>query len=710
MNTVQGDRAIGHGKAPAGRPDRSALLLKGRLRTPARAAWLLIAASSVGLFLVGLPFRYQQLLATCGESACASMQLSPAEVAALGELELPIALYATYLVILATVMAAAYTTVALVIFWRRSDEWMALLAALWLVTFGTTDTYDALAASRPLLEPVMSFLDQLGWVVLLPLFLLTFPNGRFVPRWTRWLFPGFLALGLIGIATERLVPGLQAYEILPQLLWMSMMVTGVGAQVYRYRCVSDAGQRQQTKWVVAGLVAAVGGIAFLLVLLQSPLLPNRPGLPTMLRNVLEMTLVTAVFAVVALTIGYSILRYRLWDIDLIVNRTLIWGVLSAFVVGLYVLIVGAFGALFQSAGSFLSTLLATGIVALLFQPVRQRVQRGVNRLMYGERDDPYAVLSRLGRRLETTLSPGSVLSTIVETVAQTLKLPYVAVSVKEGEAFRIVTAIGAPDGAPLVLSLTYQGQEIGQLICGPRSGDRPFSARERRLLEDIARQAGVALHAERLAADVQRARARLVITREEERRRIRRDLHDGLGPALASQTLKIGSARALLRRDPEAADALLRELESDSKGALKDIRRLVYNLRPAALDELGLWRALQQDAPRQEGLTVRFVLPETYSELSAAVEVAVYRIVQEALTNVARHSGAANAVVQVEMNGVLHLTIADDGQGLPPDYQAGIGFRSMRERAEELGGTLAIASTAADGTTITVQLPLGEDE
>jgi signal transduction histidine kinase len=230
------------------------------------------------------------------------------------------------------------------------------------------------------------------------------------------------------------------------------------------------------------------------------------------------------------------------------------------------------------------------------------------------------------------------------------------------------------------------------------------------LLQDVARQAGVALQAVQSNAKLQRSRERLVVTREEERRRIRRDLHDGLGPALASQTLKLGSARALLRRDPEAADGLLRQLETDVTAALKDVRRLVYNLRPPALDELGLLRAIRQDAPRHQGLNITFELPSTLPELSAAVEVAIYRIVQEALANVVHHSGASKASVQIEADAELSLTVADDGQGFPHNYRVGVGLSSMRERAEELGGTFKIVSAQGAGATIEVRLPLRKME
>ena len=703
---MQPDQAISAHAARHGLHNNATALLQGRLLTVARGAWLIIVTLSVGLFLAAVPLYYRSLLQACAGAGC-GWQLSAPEHLALQALGLSPGHYAAVATISAVVLTLCYVSIAVVIFLRRSREGIALLTSLWLVTFVTAETGMVLVEHAPVAGPLIAALDVLGWVILPPLFLLTFPDGHFVPRWTRWLFASYFLVGFAGEMLERIMDLDSTWG---QVLWISMHVTAVAAQVYRTLRVSTPVQRQQTKWFVSGLVVAVfmlGSTAFIDFSTWST---THPGLPGLLDKLAEMTLVRIAFLIIPLALGISILRHRLWDIDLIISRTLIWGLLSAIVVGLYALVVGAFGALFQSRGAFLPSVLATGLIALLFHPLRRRVQRGVNRLMYGERDEPYAVLSRLGSRLEATLAPGALLPTIVETVAQALRLPYVAITLKQDGDFQVAASSGKVTPQPLVLPLSYRGEIIGQLRCGLRSGGPPFNAQEQRLLQDIARQAGVALHAQRLAADVQRARERLVIAREEERRRIRRDLHDGLGPALASQTLKLGSARALLQQDPAAAAILLQQLETESAAALKDIRRLVYNLRPPALDELGLLRALEQSAPHRPGLDIAFSLPPSLPQLSAAAEVAVYRIVQEALANVVRHAQASNAGVRVESNGELVLTITDDGKGLPPDVRAGVGLNSMRERAEELGGAFDIISVPGSGATIEVHLPLRGEE
>ena len=380
----------------------------------------------------------------------------------------------------------------------------------------------------------------------------------------------------------------------------------------------------------------------------------------------------------------AILRYRLYDIDRVINRTLVYGALTAGIVGIYVLAVVALGTVFQTRGNLAVSLVATGLAAVLFQPLRGRLQRGVNRLMYGERDDPYTVTSRLGRRLEAALVPEAVLPTIAETIAQALKLPYAAVLLKEGEGYRNAAAYGSPTREPEALPLVYQREEIGRLVISPRAPGEEFSTVDRRLLGDLARQAEVAVHAVRLTTDLQRSRERLVATREEERRRLRRDLHDGLGPTLASLALRLDAARKLVKRKPEDAEELLLRLKDQTQDTVGDVRRLVYGLRPPALDDLGLLAAVRQqaenhgfvvaDLPRGEatgpvgggGLAFSLEASKDLLPLPAAVEVAAYRIAQEALTNVARHAHARICRVRLSVDragGVLGLEVIDDGVG-----------------------------------------------
>jgi signal transduction histidine kinase len=246
------------------------------------------------------------------------------------------------------------------------------------------------------------------------------------------------------------------------------------------------------------------------------------------------------------------------------------------------------------------------------------------------------------------------------------------------------------------------------LHVAPRSPDEPFTSAERRLLEDIAAQTAVAVHNVRLTTDLQRSREQLVAAREEERRRLRRDLHDGLGPKLAGQTLKLEAALDSLDSETEIARALLKETMAESQSVIAEIRRLVYGLRPPALDQLGLCTAVREQAAQyqQKGLQVTVNAPDALPPLPAAVEVAAYRIIQEALTNMTRHAQARRCAVSLAVGQALEIEIRDDGCGLPPEIRAGVGLASMRERAEEIGGSCVIESQKNGGVVVTAQLPL----
>src|SRR2546421_579455 len=510
---------------------------------------------------------------------------------------------------------------------------MALLVAMMLVTEGVVGISclpgplekSALAWRLP-----MHFLDFLGPVLFLLVFSL-FPNGQFVPRWTRWL--------VVALSTAYVPPAFfpdwPFSGMFSKLFVLGASTFLVVAQLYRYRRISNTIQRQQTKWVV--FAVTLGLVVFIVWYLPAMIFPS-PGVsgshsslvghPAFTLFMLLTQLGSPIFAfftlLVPLSMGIAILRYQLWDIDVIINRTLVYGTLTASIVGIYVLVVGGLGVLLQTQGNLVISLLATGLIAVLFQYLRDRLQRGVNRLMYGERDAPYVVLSRLGQRLEATLAPQAVLPTIVETVAQALKLPYAAIALKQGDEFTIAAFYGSSLHGPLRLAL--------------------------------------------------------ILT----------------------------AARKLLRHDPDAAEALLADATTHAQEAITDIRRLVYALRPPVLDDLGLVAALHEQTAqyRTSGVSLSLDAPDSLPPLPAAVEVACYRIAQEALTNVIRHAHARTCTVRLSLGERLSLEISDDGIGMPASFQAGVGLTSMRERAIELGGTCLIEPLANGGTRVYAQLPL----
>jgi signal transduction histidine kinase len=557
--------------------------------------------------------------------------------------------------------------------------------------------------------------------------ILVFPNGKLLPRWS-WaylllLLPSFVLQSVIDLELlswarqgdfTSLTKGFEIVSYMAMLLTYMAMLALFPILYFRYSDTFSAIERQQTKWVITPLIAGLMVIGFTYSFsfsisgLQYEELAIAQFFYFFARTVFLVSLAVGIF--------FSILRYRLWDIDIIINRALVYGTLTAIVIGIYVLIVGGLGTAIQGRNNLLVSILATGLVAVLVQPLRDRLQRGVNRIMYGERDDPVTVLSRLGQRLEGTLAPDAVLPSLVETVAQTLKLPYVAIEMTTEDGPDSTSAISHGQLQPdlVRLPLIYQTETIGQLVVSPRAQGEALNPMDRHLLENIAHQAGMAVHAVSLTTDLQRSRQRLVTTREEERRRLRRDLHDGLGPNLASQGLKLAAVKQLLEHDPMSAIPLLEQVMAQNQSTVEEVRHLVYGLRPPALDELGLVAAIRDYVAGMDGKsTLRIEItapPDGLPLLSAAVEVAAYRIILEALTNVIRHAEARSCMIrfsldQTESDHFLQIEIQDDGIGLPDQRRAGVGTRSMRERAEELGGTFVIESIKGNGTLVCVKVP-----
>jgi signal transduction histidine kinase len=285
-----------------------------------------------------------------------------------------------------------------------------------------------------------------------------------------------------------------------------------------------------------------------------------------------------------------------------------------------------------------------------------------------------------------------------------------------GSAARVVAEYGAGEHELTELPLTFQGETVGALLIAPRGPGEPFTGPEVRLLHDLARHVAAVAYSVHLAADLQRSRQEILSVREEERRRIRRDLHDGLGPALASATLMLDAAGNVLRRQPDEADALLGQAAHQVREAVGGIRSLVYALRPPSLDELGLVGAIrdyagQVAAPSSTdaaALAISVEAPADLAPLPAAVEVAAYRIATEALTNVVRHAGARHCAVRLSVAGghTLVVEVTDDGLGIPSHHRPGVGLASMRERAAELLGTCTVERGPRGGTRVEARLPL----
>jgi signal transduction histidine kinase len=407
----------------------------------------------------------------------------------------------------------------------------------------------------------------------------------------------------------------------------------------------------------------------------------------------------------------AVLRFGLYNLDRVINRTFVWLIMTFLVIVTFVAIVTVLRDLVFRLDTSSASLVATGLVAVAFQPARERVQRAVNHLLYGERDEPYRVVARLGELAGRIAEQHDVLPRLTETIARSLQVPYVAIEEDGGPAGTwLVAEAGTPTfAAPEKFDMVAHGEHVGRLIVAPRSAGAHFAAPERRLLSDVALHAAIAVEATRLVRDLRHSRERLVVAREEERRRLRRDLHDGLGPTIAGMAVQVHSARNLLTGPGGVADRL-ETLAGDLRTCMTEVRRLIDELRPFALDG-GLGSALAAECGKFSGPTfeVTLHLPDDLGGLPGPVEVAAYRIFCEALSNVIRHAGASSCTVVVDKQRDLVLEIVDDGVGTDGWATGGVGLSSMRERAEDLGGTFEVRRRDPRGTTLRVCLPLRLD-
>ena len=417
------------------------------------------------------------------------------------------------------------------------------------------------------------------------------------------------------------------------------------------------------------------------------------------------------------TLAIPVARYRLWAIDTVIRRSVAYALVTIAVAGMFAAI-AAFGTAVASQRA--GFILAAAAAAVTFAPARSYSQRLVDHLFYGQRNDPYQALSDLGRRLAAVAAPGEVLPAVVTAVAESLRLPYVAIERPADGS--VLAAFGEPAAAEARAErwpLSYQGVTVGLLVAEPRGGEQAFDPRDRAVLGDIARQAGAAVHAEGLTADLLDSRQRLVSAREEERRRLRRDLHDGLGPLLTSVGLNIDAARTHAERGPgrpgeenQNLGLLLGRAKDGTAQAIADLRGIVYGLRPSSLDDLGLASAIAAHIRRlAAGTSVQITLDAgQLSDLPAAVEVAAFRIAVEAVNNAVRHARAHTCQVRLEIDtpSRLLVEIRDDGTGHGP-WRAGVGMLAMRERAAELGGILT-AGPGPGGGMVRAYFPLPAQE
>ncbi|MFC7532442.1 ATP-binding protein [Actinoplanes sp. GCM10030250] len=460
---------------------------------------------------------------------------------------------------------------------------------------------------------------------------------------------------------------------------------GVVLTILAYRSM-PTDSRRRTRWVLIPFYGAV--TAFVAVWT----IPNALGLPVPPEH-----LIPVLFLPWALAIGAAVLRYRWFDLELIVRRSLLYGGLTASVLAIFLTTTWALSSIVGRQPG-LAALVASGVVALTAQPLRRFIHRQVGRLVYGDRDDPYEVLARLGT-IDAAAAPHQVLQQVVETLTQTLRLRYAAIHLGEIEA-----SSGHPLGNATTWELAQGHEVLGRLVLEMGPGREPIGRADQQLLDTLMRQISGTASAVLLGTRLQASREQLVLAREEERRRLHHRLHDGLGPTLAANAMQMEIARAQAYADPAAADATLRTLIGRLRELGTEAHALVNDQRPTALDELGLAGAVRERAAGRIDVTT--TVAGDLAGLPPAVEVAAYWIAVEAVHNAARHGHARHCHVRLTRGDHLSVEIVDDGRGLPEPLRPGGGFLSMQERAEELGGRWSAGPQPGGGTRVFVVLPI----
>ena len=565
------------------------------------------------------------------------------------------------------------------------------------------------------------------WVPLIMLagvfLVLLFPDGHVPPgwRWFAWSAGAVMAFAMFVVLTS---PG--PFETLPtftnpfglswvepfQLLILLIPLSIVGAaisMIQRYRR-STGIERLQLRWLAAAV--SIVAVTYLIVEPLSAIV----GFNTQTAWLSALQAVALfTFGLIPVAIGVAILRYRLYDIDVVINRAVLFGSMAVFITAVYVAIVVGVGALVGSASSPLLSAAAAAVVAIAFQPVRRRAQRFADRLVYGKRATPYEVLSAFSERLASAYGDEDLLPRMARILGEGTAAERADVWLKEGDRLRPVAGwpADAPalpaapvDDAPGLVPVRHQGELLGALSITKRTGEQ-ISPTEERLISDLASQAGLVLRNAALIADLRSSRQRLVAAQDEERRKIERNLHDGAQQQLVALAVQLKLARTLVERDPARAEQMLDGLQGSATSALEDLRDLARGIYPPLLADKGLAAAL--DAQARKAAVPITVDSESLGRYPREVESTLYFCALEALNNVAKYAEASAATVRLEQtDGHVSFEVTDDGRGFDPGAIGyGTGLQGMADRLAALGGTLSVRSAPGAGTAVAGTLPVG---
>ncbi len=637
-----------------------------------------------------------------------------------------------------TLVNVAVPVLGIVIASRRRENaigWLFLLAGLMLGVAGFSRAYGlhALVADPGSLPAgrVLGWVSNWTWpiaICLLAFLLLLFPTGHLPSR--RWRPVGWLAGAVLVLWTLTAFVfaiahwsdpfgGPRLEEIGTFLRFTTVtfmtavfalpvaMVAAFVSVVVRFRR-SEGEERLQLKWFATA--------AAILVVTFIPTFFLNSSFAQVLFDVALLFLYAA--------IGIAILKYRLYDIDVIINRAVVYGGLAVFITVVYVFVVAVVGG-FIGATELLS-LVATAIVAVAFQPVRHRVQGFARRLVYGERATPYETLSKFSERLAETYATDDVLPRMARILAEGTGASRAEVWLRVGSELRPAaswpqgeTSSPVPlrgGGHPRIVEVSrvtaasrevevrHQGELLGALVV-TKPPNEPFTPAEEKLLSDLASQAGLVLRNVALIADLRASRQRLVAAQDEERRRLERNLHDGAQQQLVALAVKQRLARDLVSRDPERAAAMLADLESDTSDALENLRDLARGIYPPLLADKGLGPAL--DAQARKAPVPVVVEVDGVGRYRQDVEAAVYFSCLEAMQNVAKYADATRACMTLMVDeGALRFSVEDDGVGFDPSAIVyGTGLQGMSDRLDAIGGTLEVRSAPGEGTAISGRIP-----
>ena len=636
-------------------------------------------------------------------------------------------------VVLLPLFVLAFSTVGAFVASRHPGNaigWIFLAEALlWSLATLATGVAEYGAVHGLATTPVVRVADWVGTWIFLPgiylpvtLLFLLFPDGRLPsPRWRLAMWVSIA--GLAGItAASALAPGpledavvlrTNPFALGSAAFWDPVrlitwplgilgMFASVAALIVRFRR-SESDERQQIKTLMST------GILVVILLFASSFGFGLAGDNDVAVSIVEASILLALM-LVPIAAGVAILKYRLYDIDLVIRKAVVFGALIVFVTVVYIVVVVGIGLAIGAAGASPALSLgATAIVAVLFQPARERAQRLADRLVYGRRATPYEVLAVFGEKVSETFAADDVLDRMATVLAQGTGAEAATVWLRVGSEIRPVATSPAGSPSPSALpedavEVTHQGEALGALSVRMPASD-PMNPGKRKLIDDLASQAGLVLRNVRLIEELRESRRRIVAAQDEERRKIERNIHDGAQQQLVALTVKARLADAVVERDPSKARELLGQIQTETNEALETLRDLARGIYPPLLADRGLREALDAQA-RRSAMSVS-VDADGVGRYPQDVEAAVYFCVLEALNNVAKYAEASNATVRLS-NGVgeLSFEVVDDGTGFDPAVTGyGTGLQGMADRLASLGGELDVRSAPGGGTTVAGRVP-----